>query len=185
MANHLLIDGYNLLHSFHPTSLIRATSTEWQRARLTLLRWIRERLPADLSATLVYDSSNSRRRKRANEPFSSDRVEVVFADTHADADAYIIEICRTHPQPQRLRVVTNDRGIWAWAARRDIVILSCQEFVELLEKPPQAPRPTLEPELKPIVESPRDRQSLLDAFRSADAMDDDRFEQDMLSDPFE
>jgi predicted RNA-binding protein with PIN domain len=125
---HLIIDGYNLLHSSH--SLTRLNSVQ--------LRWERDRLIDQLSAylklkpfriTVVFDgwlggwAAEKRESKRG--------VEVIYSRLGEKADEVIKRLVRE--KGSGAIVITSDRDISKFAERIGAAVIPSEQFQEKLE----------------------------------------------------
>jgi len=114
-ASYLVIDGYNVMHAagLAPRQYSRGALAS---ARARLIDWLAERLtPHERSrATIVFDA----RDDTVDRPTSvrQSGMSVRFAQSHPDADAFILELLERHQHPQSVTLVTADRSL-ARAAR--------------------------------------------------------------------
>ncbi|HUT13897.1 MAG TPA: NYN domain-containing protein [Thermoguttaceae bacterium] len=113
----ILIDGYNLLNAcailgrgVGPGSL--------QRARLAMLNFLAESLPADEipRTTVVFDARDA--PPGLPRVVSHRGLTVRFAPRDGDADALIEELIRTDSSPRRLTVVSSDHRLQRAARHR-------------------------------------------------------------------
>lgn len=113
----LIIDGYNLLNAtgILPRGLGPATL---QRARLALLNFLAESLPADELAQTVVVFDAAQAPPRARRELVHRGLQVRFAARGQDADALIEELIRLHSAPRRLTVVSSDHRLQRAAQRR-------------------------------------------------------------------
>jgi len=138
---HLIIDGYNLLHSTQ--SLTRLNSVQ--------LRWERDRLIDHLSAyqklkpsrmTVVFDgwlggwATEKKEVKRG--------IEVIYSKLGEKADEVIKRLVRE--KGSEAIVITSDREISKYAERMDAAVIPSEQFREKLEISSGRPEEGLEEE---------------------------------------
>lgn len=134
MTAEVLIDGYNLLMTRFPRA-IRGSSNRLERARKHLLDWLVNRLDEGIIATVAFDARGPERSRREPTRQRVNGIEVVFATGVRSADELIFSLCRQHPAPSRLTVVSNDREIQRGAKKCRAHWLSCEEFEAQLTAP--------------------------------------------------
>jgi predicted RNA-binding protein with PIN domain len=124
---HLIIDGYNLLHTIR--SLINLSSTR--------LQWEREQLIDQISTyqkdkpcgvTVVFDGwqggwSNETREKKKG-------IEVLFSKVGEKADEVIKRLVKE--KGSGTIVITSDRDIARFAQRNDTAVIPSEQFREKL-----------------------------------------------------
>jgi len=127
-----LIDGHNLIAQMPGLAL----SDPDDEARLVLrLRQYAAR--KKLKITVVFDHGVPGGWSR---DLSTGPVQVVFAGSHTNADRVILERVREHKTPTNLKVVSSDSEIRHAAEARRAEVITSQEFVQMLDKPPPASR---------------------------------------------
>jgi predicted RNA-binding protein with PIN domain len=143
-----LIDGYNLIHALGLVHK-RLAPGELEHARhelIALLQQRRERLAGAVS--VVFDAKRHPRRSAAEETVGD--IQVLYA-VKREADDLLEELISRHPQPGRLRVVSDDHRVQRAARRAGAVAVACQAFLDQLEETPRSaparpsddePRPT-------------------------------------------
>jgi predicted RNA-binding protein with PIN domain len=173
-----LIDGYNLLWSASPIDW-KPGPGDLHRARLALLSWLAKRCDDPSRITVVFDAGPEARR-RLESDVRVHGLRVLFARGSPDADELIGELCRKHPTPQRLAVVSDDRLVRLYAKRRRCRRLRCAEFIAQLAR--RRPVRDDQPE-KPASSSAADQAHWLAAFGEIDVGPEptqDQFLRDML-----
>lgn len=111
-----LVDGFNLALSSGLVKTLNGPGNV-ERARAKVLGWLlaRSAEPWRLRTTLVFDA------QRYSVPAAIEHhagLTVRFAVEHANADALLIELIRSHPAPRQLVVVSSDREIQQAARQR-------------------------------------------------------------------
>jgi predicted RNA-binding protein with PIN domain len=132
-AGILLIDGYNLLHAagmaqrhYRPGDLLRC--------RTRLLRHLLDRLTAAeiRHATVVFDARDPPPDRPAQIVVSG--LKVLFANPGGDADALIMNWLAHHATPHRVTLVSSDRALQRAARSAHSKFVSCQDFLNELER---------------------------------------------------
>jgi predicted RNA-binding protein with PIN domain len=125
-VEHLVIDGYALLHRLPEARPLLGTNLPLAREKL--LRTIEP--VAGLYAprmTVVFDG-----RERAADPHHDHAaVRVVFTGTGETADHHIEALVLAHAQPSSVLVVTADRAEINCVLAAGGQVMSCREFIEL------------------------------------------------------
>jgi predicted RNA-binding protein with PIN domain len=175
-----LIDGYNLIHALGFLSG-RAGPMGLQHARLRLLGLLRGAYgPDPVDVTVVFDAAGAPAGARAEHDFKGIRVH--FAIGHQEADDLIEDLIRHASAPRQLIVVSDDHRLQQAARRRQCVALSCDAYVEWLERHRREHRsPAAESPAKPERPSPEEAALWMQEF--ADLQDDRALKE--LSDPEE
>ena len=149
----LVIDGYNLL--FQSPWVGKGRGRDWlAKARGRLMSRLDRGLPDDLLRTtqVVFDAPD-----QATPPadfISSSGLQVVFATDHPEADDLLEQIIRRHPTPKQLTVVSSDQRIQRCARARRALWLRAEDFVNQLERGPQAWQAEGEPPTSQPPETP-------------------------------
>jgi predicted RNA-binding protein with PIN domain len=71
---------------------------------------------------------------------STGPVKVIFADSHSNADRIIMERIREAKTPTSIKLVTSDGEIRRAGEARRVEVISSQDFVLMLLKPPPGAR---------------------------------------------
>lgn len=120
--DHLIIDGYNLLHQ---DAALDGRRAELQTARQRLVRRI-ERAAPDMAPriTVVFDGREGGR----DASFDAPHLEVLFSPANRTADAVIERMVSEAKKPERILVVTSDRIEDQIVSAAGASVLSCLEF---------------------------------------------------------
>jgi predicted RNA-binding protein with PIN domain len=126
---HLIIDGYNLLHSGR--SLINLSAAQLQSQRDHLVREIvKYNQQKSLEITVVFDgwlggwASETRERKLG--------IELIFSKRGEKADEVIKRLARE--EGAGATVVTSDREVMRYAEKMAIAVIPSDRFKERMEK---------------------------------------------------
>jgi hypothetical protein len=160
-----IIDGYNLMHAVGSAPPPKATPAAFDAARKRFLDWLADSPPikADPSAVrVVFDAQNSKRDFGS----TSHRGLTVTFSFRQTADDLIEALINVHPNPQSLRVVSNDSRLRVFARRHKCKPTSCGEFVDWLLLPVKADPPgeLPKPDDKPPPDWPDEMETLMKAF---------------------
>ncbi|MDH3346431.1 MAG: NYN domain-containing protein, partial [Kiritimatiellaceae bacterium] len=119
---HLIIDGYNLLHQ---DDALVGRRGELQTARQRLIRRI-ERAAPEMAprVTVVFDG----RELGSDVALSAPHLEVIFSPSNRTADAVIERMVSEAKHPERILVVTSDRVEEQIVSAAGAMVLSCLEF---------------------------------------------------------
>ncbi len=131
---YIIIDGYNLIFQCGLEGR-SADGRALQRARERLFRELAAALRPNVRerTTIVFDSAK-RPAGVDSDQFTHEKMKVVFAVDHDDADTLIGELIRKHPVPASLTVVSSDHQIQRRAkARRATAVDSDVWFDRVLE----------------------------------------------------
>jgi len=128
-----LIDGHNLIAHMPDVSLDDPND----EIKLVLrLRQFAGRKKQSL--TVVFDHGIP---GGGSSGLSTGPVKVIFAGSHSNADRIIMERIREAKTPTNIKLVTSDGEIRRAGQARRVEVISAQEFVQTLFKPPpSAPR---------------------------------------------
>jgi predicted RNA-binding protein with PIN domain len=162
MATTYLIDGYNLLHAMGVLSGPVGPGG-LEKARLRLLGLLHgtfaERAP---SVTVVFDASKA--LPGAPPEMFYRGLHVLFAVGKKEADDVIEHLVREASAPKSVHVVSDDHRIQQAARRRRAVVLTCEEFLQWVDRQRQHQSPaTPAPEKKEKL-SPEEMQRWLEEF---------------------
>lgn len=131
----LIIDGYNLLHSYGFSA--RRGQGSLEPARQSLIRFLAACLPESMRrhTTVVFDSH------QAGLPTQSAEYDLLieFASQHASADDRIIQLIRQHSAARQLLVVSSDHRIQRAAAARRAGFIDSDRWLELMADSPAIP----------------------------------------------
>lgn len=158
MADHVIIDGNNLLHAMHDHAPVAHVGRE------TLVRVVeRWAHKTEDRVTLVFDGSMP--REGLARQMMSSRITVEFSGP-VTADDVIIQMVHRAGKPGTIRVVTADTAIRHEAKRRRCKHTHSAAFVgELYPNQERAQRPVAAPDEKPPDPSPDETQEWLDMFK--------------------
>ncbi len=131
---HILIDGYNLLHQ----ELSPERRSNLQTARQRLVRrieqaahWLAPR------TTVVFDGCEGGRDAALDTP----RLEVVFSPAGRTADGLIEQMVHDAAHPDRMLVVTSDYAEQTVVSAFGASVISCREFLlrcdQAVSEPPR------------------------------------------------
>jgi predicted RNA-binding protein with PIN domain len=140
-----LIDGHNLIAQM-PGMTLADPDDEVQL--VLRLRQFAGRKKQKI--TVVFDHGTPGGWSR---DLSTGPVKVVFAGSHSNADRVILERIREAKTPADIKLVTSDGEIRRMAQARRVEVISSQDFVLLLFKPPASGDAR---EAKPQPEKPED-----------------------------
>jgi len=121
--DHLIIDGYNLLHQ---DAALDGRRGNLQTARQRLVRSIECTAPKMAPRiTVVFDGREGGR----DASFDAPHLEVLFSPANRTADAVIERIVATAKNPERIGVVTSDRVEERIVSSAGATVLSCSVFL--------------------------------------------------------
>ncbi|MGF1579602.1 MAG: NYN domain-containing protein [Gemmataceae bacterium] len=132
MRNFYLIDGYNLMHALghFPTTVAHGSL---RKARNILLAQIAHaHKHEECEVTVVFDAANAPLHLPSRIRFKN--VLILFAVKHDEADDLIEERIRHDSSPKQLHVVSNDLRLRTAAKRRRCRVLTCDDYMDLIEK---------------------------------------------------
>jgi len=120
--DHLIIDGYNLLHQ---DAALEGRRDDLQTARQRLVRRI-ERAAPEMAPriTVVFDGREGGR----DASFDAPHLEVLFSPASHTADAVIERMVADSKKPDRICVVTSDRIEDQIVSAAGATVLSCLAF---------------------------------------------------------
>ena len=120
--DHLIIDGYNLLHQ---DEALEGRRDDLQTARQRLVRRI-ERAAPEMAPriSVVFDGREGGR----DASFDAPHLEVLFSPANRTADAVIERMVAAAKKPERILVVTSDRIEEQVVSAAGAMVLSCLEF---------------------------------------------------------
>ncbi|MDI6763934.1 MAG: NYN domain-containing protein [Thermodesulfobacteriota bacterium] len=125
---HLIIDGYNLLHSGRTLVKLNSIELQWERERLIQrLSLYRQARPSEI--IVVFDGwqagwSTEKREKKKG-------VELIFSKIGEKADEVIKRLIRE--KGSGAVVITSDREIARYAARLSVPVIPSDQFQAKLE----------------------------------------------------
>ena len=133
--DHLIIDGYNLLHQ---DSALEGRRDDLQTARQRLVRRI-ERAAPEMAPriTVVFDG----RKGGRDASFVAPHLEVLFSPASHTADAVIERMVADAKKPERICVVTSDRIEDQIVSAAGATVLSCLEFTSRCDAAEGSPAP--------------------------------------------
>jgi predicted RNA-binding protein with PIN domain len=121
--DHLIIDGYNLLHQ---DSALDGRRDDLQTARQRLVRSVEGAAPEMAPRiTVVFDGRESGR----DVSFDAPHLEVLFSPANRTADAVIERMVSDAKNPERICVVTSDRVEEQIVSAAGATVVSCQIFL--------------------------------------------------------
>lgn len=131
--DHLIIDGYNLLHQ---DEALRGHRHDLQTARQRLVRRV-ERAAPEMAPriTVVFDG-----RERGVDPsLVAPHLNVVFSPARLTADGLIERMVAESKKPQRILVVTSDRVEEQVVSSAGARVMSCLTFISRCDAAEGAP----------------------------------------------
>ena len=133
--DHLIIDGYNLLHQ---DEALAGRRDDLQTARQRLVRRI-ERAAPEMAPriSVVFDGRESGR----DVSFDAPHLEVLFSPASHTADAVIERMVATAKKPERICVVTSDRIEERIVSAAGAFVVSCMEFTRRCDATEGSPVP--------------------------------------------
>lgn len=131
-AEHLLIDGYNLIKASAHFGQYQRSSLERARRALeqALARYARH---TGARITLFFDGDDGPQEAGSRGP-----VQVIFSRPPRQADDLIKEAIQQRHGAKYLRVISTDREIRRFAERHRVRATPSGEFEQELEAPPRA-----------------------------------------------
>lgn len=159
-----LIDGYNLMHAVGSAPPPNSTPAAFAAARKRFLDWLADSKPVKADPTavrVVFDAQNSKRDLGT----TTHRGLTVTFSFRQTADDLIEALVSIHPQPQRLRVVSNDGRLRDFARRKKCQPVTCGQFVDwLMSSVKESPHEPPPPDDKPKTDWPDEFDTLMKAF---------------------
>ncbi len=133
--DHLIIDGYNLLHQ---DEALEGRRGDLQTARQRLVRRI-ERAAPEMAPriSVVFDGRTGGR----DAAFDAPHLEVLFSPANRTADAVIERMVSDAKKPERILVVTSDRIEEQIVSAAGASVVSCLEFTRRCDAAEAAPAP--------------------------------------------
>jgi len=126
MSRHLIVDGYNLARSGTVLLPEDPAGPEGRGELCSLLSGYAR--GKGLRLTVVFDALGAAAPLRTRQPFKGGTA--VFSSRSETADDVIRDLARN--ATTGTIVVTSDRGLRGTLPTRDVAILSCEEFADLL-----------------------------------------------------
>lgn len=130
MAEHVIIDGNNLLYAMHEHAPIPSVGRETMVK--VIERWARR---GNDEVTLVFDGSSP--RGGMSKQMASSRIAVSFSAPQT-ADDVIIAMANRAKDPGRITVVSGDRAIQHAAKMRRCRVTESRAFVDVLFAAPDS-----------------------------------------------
>lgn len=129
----ILIDGYNLIFQCGLQGRV-AGSFALEKARRRLISELTSRLDdaSRSETTIVFDAKN-RPIKEVVDEERINKMSIVYAVGHDDADSLIEELIRKHSTPKKLVVVSSDHRIHDAARRRKAKPIDSDIWYEQIE----------------------------------------------------
>ena len=129
--DHLIIDGYNLLHQDEAYADVRQ---DIQLARQKLVRRVEQMAPEMARRiSVVFDG----REKGRDLALEAPHIEVLFSPANRTADAVIERMVAAAKHPERMTVVTSDRIEAQIVSAAGAMVMSCESFVGQSAVPPR------------------------------------------------
>jgi predicted RNA-binding protein with PIN domain len=166
MTAAFLIDGYNLIHAM-TTLGKRVGPGVLEKARLHLLGLLHHSFGDQASnVTVVFDAAGAPAGSTPEHEFHG--LKIRFALKGLQADDVIEDLIQHAAAPKQLTVVSNDHRLQQAARHRKVKVMSCEDFLNWLERlgRQQEPKPA-DPEKKPR-ESPEEATRWLKEFADLD-----------------
>jgi len=133
--DHLIIDGYNLLHQ---DEALDGRRDDLQAARQRLVRRV-ERAAPEMAPriSVVFDGREGGR----DASFDAPHLEVLFSPANRTADAVIERMVAEAKKPERICVVTSDRIEEQIVSAAGAFVVSCLEFTRRCDATEGSPMP--------------------------------------------
>jgi predicted RNA-binding protein with PIN domain len=162
-----LVDGYNLIHAIGLLPK-KAGPGGLEKARRALLGLLHGHFGDESSAvTVVFDAAKAPPRSMPEQVYQGLRVQ--FATGGLLADDVIEALIQQEAAPKQLTVVSNDHRLQKAARRRHAHVMSCEHFLDLLEKrKPSAPSDPAPPAEKTENMTEAERKRWLEEFGHLD-----------------
>ena len=158
-----LLDGYNLMHAVGAAPPPGSTRTHFDSARTRFLDWLADS-PAlrggGHAVRVVFDAQNSTRDFGT----STHRGLTITYSFGQTADDLIEALISVEPNPQAVRVVSNDARLREFARRHQCRPMTCGEFVDWLAEAPASPTRDGASEEKPTAMPDDEMAELLRVF---------------------
>ena len=132
-----LIDGYNLMYAMGAISGKEPGPEAFRRKRRRFLNVLADALGASGPGRQRWSSTPIRPRPTSISSPSFKGLTLIFALGDENADARIEQLIAQHSAPKSLTVVSTDRRIRRAAARRKARAMTAEEFLDLIERPPE------------------------------------------------
>ncbi|MBS1271201.1 MAG: hypothetical protein MAGBODY4_00330 [Candidatus Marinimicrobia bacterium] len=130
MAQHYILDGYNVIHAI--PKLLQALDVSAKAARQQLAEHVRAYChTGEITATIVYDSRTM--PNMFNDYEDGDQPSVVYVSSSTDADDYIIREAEKHASPSST-IVSRDNSVAGMASAAGCSTMTPKEFFEFTEK---------------------------------------------------
>ena len=129
-CEHLLIDGYNLIHQVPDWK--RSLKSQPDRARSLLADWVRPVHDVDgVNTLIVFDGRGP--ELTAEYPFKDESFSYLFSPSGATADTVIEQMVGKAKNPSRVVVGTNDRVLQHTVLALGAQVMSKQELDSWVE----------------------------------------------------
>jgi predicted RNA-binding protein with PIN domain len=157
MAEHVIIDGNNLLYAMHAHAPIPHVGRETMVKIIE--RWARQ---GDDDVTLVFDGPVP--REGLARQMTSPRINVRFSAPDT-ADDVIVRMIHQVANPDNVRAISSDTAILHEARRKRCRYLDAVAFIQELFPPAGRPRPRTQGSAeKPDEVSPEEAEDWLEEF---------------------
>ncbi len=131
--DHLIIDGYNLLHQ---DAVLDGRRGDLQTARQRLMRRVEHAAPEMAQRiTVVFDGQEVGR----DISFDAPHMQVLFSPLNRTADAVIERMVATAKNPERICVVTSDQIEARIVSAAGAFVVSCKEFASRCDAAKNSP----------------------------------------------
>lgn len=161
MAQHYILDGYNVLHAI--PRLLQALDVSAKAARQQLAEHVQTYChTGDISATIVYDS-----RTMGNifdDYQDGDQPTVVYVSSSSDADSYIIQTAEEEASPDTT-IVSRDNRVTERATMAGCSVMTPKEFFNFTEKKIGGHRDKKPPKYRDRSMSDEEIQKWIDLFQ--------------------
>lgn len=111
----------------------------------------------ELSGFLIFDGSH-KKDEQSGKVYKSP-LEITYTPKGQTADCYILEMISHQKNKKSITVVTNDSGLKRQARSYGVKVLSCEDFIDFLERKKKPSHP-----VKLVKDSPHQMQRLLQIF---------------------
>jgi len=130
MAQHYILDGYNVIHAI--PKLLQALDVSAKAARQQLSEHVRAYCHSgEITATIVYDSRTI--PNMFDDYQDGEQPSVVYVSSSTDADEYIISEAEKYASPSTT-IVSGDKKVTGMASAAGCSTMTPKEFFEFTEK---------------------------------------------------
>jgi uncharacterized protein len=172
MSDTYLIDGYNLIFALGLLHRQSSGDKVLEEARHRLLTFLHDSFGADSSlVTIVFDASHAPRW--APRELTYRGLHIQFAAEKPSADDVIETLIETHPQPQKLVVISNDMRLLQAAHRRGARAWNHTELLDFFDQRAEPDQPKASTRLEEKQTKPMSPEEWQHWMREFGAMNTD------------